>query len=315
MPHPQPLTTPAPDTSGGETLHQLFVMGSSAQALHSLAAIAPGLSEAELRVCIHLATIQNPQTHTAIASSREIADSTRLARSNVQRALDSLARRSLIATRQGTSTRPAAHLLNWTQTCAFPGGLTVGPPLQLQLPEMHQEIPRVALQQGHPSEPPLHARADSDDLIDKRSIDRSSSQTPILDQVLTARPQHFQASQLQRLRGYAYKWLTLQRAQSSSPAPDDLTLAQIATAAGGVEPAISFILDNLRDRQATTCQYLVTMLLQKLHGVAPHSIRARRAQLHAVNRSDPQPNATDKPGPDFAADLVAKLAAGAKTLR
>ncbi len=48
-------------------------MGSDAQAFRSLAALAPGLSEAELRLALYLASIQDPATHTAKASSRQIA--------------------------------------------------------------------------------------------------------------------------------------------------------------------------------------------------------------------------------------------------
>ena len=68
------------------------------QALRSLIALAPGLTEAELKVCLYLAGIQDPEHHSCRASSREIAEKTRLARANVVRAIDTLnARRACYA--------------------------------------------------------------------------------------------------------------------------------------------------------------------------------------------------------------------------
>lgn len=64
-----------------------------------------------------LALAANANTHlTTTASSRAIAKQTRLARSAVKNALHSLATRCLIATRQGSATRPGAHLLNFLAT-------------------------------------------------------------------------------------------------------------------------------------------------------------------------------------------------------
>jgi hypothetical protein len=265
-----------------------------------LVVIAPGLSEAELRTALYLASIQDPEHHTARASSRQIAEATRVSRSNIQRALDGLARRSLIATRQGSATAAAAYLLNWTQTTGFPGGLTAGPPPQLKLPG-------VASQQGHPS-----ARAEID-------IDPISDS--ILDRVLTARPQHFQASELTTVRSYAYKWLLLQRGQENAQAPDEQLCAQIAAAAGSVNAAVNFIYDHMADRQAETAAYLVTWILQKLHGIAPAVLRRRRAELRLVGTADnPAPPSSADPAPaaadrQFAAHLVAQAVHGAKTFR
>jgi hypothetical protein len=245
----------------------------AAQALNSLAAIAPGLTDAELRTCLYLATVQNPHTRTARASSRQIAAATRLARDSVQRALDSLARRCLIATRQGSATSPACHLLNWTQTTAFRGGPTIRPPVQ-------PELPGVARPSGHPSQP----------LIDISM----GSMDSLIDRVLTARPKQFERSQLDAVRGYAYKWLILQRGQHNAHAPDDFTVAQIITAAGGIARAVDWIRDNLQDRQAESCQYLVSMLLQRLHGITPAETKARRAQLKArkATQATPDPETT-----------------------
>lgn len=264
-------------------------MESAAQALLSLAALAPGLSEAELRVCIYLASIQDPHHHSAQASSRQITEATRLARANVQRAIDSLTRRCLIATRQGGGQRASTYLLNFTQTAALSTGLTARPLPQATLDLQPQEV---ASYQGHQSgpQPPLDIDVNPDS---------------ILDRVLTARPQHFQAGQLDQVRRYAYKWLLLQKGQSNAPPPDPLLCAQILTAAGSAIAACNFIVDHLQDRQAENCQYLVSWLLQKKHGIAPPTVKRRRAQLRLVGKGYT----------DFAADLVTEAAAGVKKLR
>jgi hypothetical protein len=302
----------------------------AAQALHSLAAIAPGLTEAELRIALQLAALQDTAGSTAV-SSRNLETRTRVARKNVQRALDSLNHRSLIRTTPGSATRPAVHSLSFTRTAAIPapapepdpdpqgglweesvrlGGVTATPPPANGWSHSDatptELLQGVASQRRHPLEP-LPA-LDIDTSID---LDRSSAQTrettnptpppdSILDRVLTARPQHFQESQLSELRGYAYKWLTMQRRQQDAHPPDLQTVAQLATACGGHVRAIRFIFDNLRDRQAETCQYLVTMALQRLHHIAPPTIKRRREQLKVVTRR--QAPAAGSPGEPVQAD-------------
>jgi hypothetical protein len=137
--------------------------------------------------------------------------------------------------------------------------------------------------------------------MDERSID-------IVDQVLRVRPQHFQDSQLHQLRAYAWKWLTLQRGMQDASPPDLFTLAQIAAAAGGINAAIGFITENLQDRQAKNCQYLVTMLLQRLHGVQPSAFKARRQQFHHAGAAVPAaPSDPEQPDPSFYEETLNKL--------
>jgi len=58
-------------------------------------------------------------------SSRNIAKATKLARSAVVRAIDSLTNRQLLlTTRQGTATRPSAYQLNFLLTAKMGGPLT-----------------------------------------------------------------------------------------------------------------------------------------------------------------------------------------------
>lgn len=74
----------------------ICVIGSAAQALWSLAAIAPRLGIAELRVAIHLATIADPRTHAAAPTERDIQQGTRVDRKNIRAVLRSLVKKHLI---------------------------------------------------------------------------------------------------------------------------------------------------------------------------------------------------------------------------
>jgi hypothetical protein len=107
-----------------------------------------------------------------------------------------------------------------------------------------------------------------------------------LDRILTARPQHFQRSHLDQIRGYAYKWLLLQRGRSQAPPPDDYVCARLIAAAGSPDAACSWILDHLQDYQAETCEYLVIWMMDKLHGFDRTTIKTRRAQLKLIRRRD-----------------------------
>src|SRR5689334_18217030 len=82
--------------------------------LKQIADIAKGLNKAELHVLIELAArAEATGEHDAIASSRELAEQTGLARSSVQIAIDSLHKKGLVHSDLGAATRPAMHRLLW----------------------------------------------------------------------------------------------------------------------------------------------------------------------------------------------------------
>lgn len=286
-----------------------------AQALLSLAAIAPGLSEAELRVCLYLVTIQHPRFHTVRASSRAIAEATRLERKNARRAIDSLTRRNLIATRQGGGTLASAYRLNFTQTVCL-GGVFSTPPVQQllpgvgsQQPHMHEPLPEgVGFSRPHQSGP-------------QAPLDIDVTTDSIVDRTLQARPNRFQTSEIAAVRGFAYKWLTLQRGQANAGPPDEIVCAQIATAAGGAGRACDWIRDHQHDYQAENCAYLVSALLQQLHGIAPPTVRRRRAELRVVAKKkapaaiEPTAEPTSQPDLEFSHDLIRQAIAASKSIR
>lgn len=81
-------------------------------ALKHIAAIAKGLSKAELHVLIELAARAEVAGGVmAQASSRELAEQTGLARASVQAAVDSLNRSGVIESDAGTPTRASQHRL------------------------------------------------------------------------------------------------------------------------------------------------------------------------------------------------------------
>ena len=79
-------------------------------ALEALADVAPTLKgEAELRVLIELIRREMRTGHEIALSSRELASACKISRTSAQAAIDKLAQRHLITTRQGTPTSPATH--------------------------------------------------------------------------------------------------------------------------------------------------------------------------------------------------------------
>jgi len=293
---------PAPESSPPDYL----LSEARAGALLSLVALAPGLGEAELRVCLYLASIENPG-HGARASSRQLAKATRLSRSNVQRALDSLNQRCLIATREGTATRSGSYLLNFTHTVAFKGGLTVGPPpAQMSLsggpvvgPPVWATLPPVpggvASQQGHPSEP-------------VPPVDISIQSDSILDRVLTAKPTHFDRRDLSELRpwvdGYWRQFGPLGR--DAHPL-DDTLLAQLLTVAP-LEQLIRLLKALFEERKKPELSpgWFITIALQREHGIEPAATKARRADLRIARRpQSPQPTQDNL---EFTAGLIGDLA-------
>lgn len=292
-------TSPNPINPG---LDPIYVIGARTAALMSLAALAPGLSEAELRTALYLASIEHPVHHSAAASSRQIARTTRLARSNVIRALDSLNRRFLITTRGGTATRSSHHTLNFTQTTAFQGGPAVGPPPQpnpsaLVLQQDHPSeplLPGVVLQQDHPSGPVA-------------PVDISIEPISILDRMLNSRPSHFDKTTLAQAGAWVHGYMTKLGDIPNPHPPDPYILAQFLAISDWEN--LKGLLRNLmaeRKRPGQSYAWFVTVALQRIHGVQPQVLKARRADLRIARR--PQAPEPTQDNLKFAADLVAGLA-------
>lgn len=315
-----PAAPAAPsDPPGDNRPDALSIIGSDADPLETLASLAPTLKEAELRIAVELASraARNP-ARVVTVSSRDLAKACKIARSAIVPALDSLTARGLLTSRQGTATKPAVHQVNFLLTARFPtlkGGPVTGPP---PTDEWSCNRTRVVLQKDQGGPFPGPPPPENAPLFEFAATIEFKTSNSILDRTLQARPNNFAKSDLQALAGYAYKWLILQKGMQGAHPPDNLTLAQLATAAGGTGRAISLILDNLQDRQAENCQYLVSLALQRIHGIQPAAVKRRRAELRLVHRGQAAPAAepaAGAPDPEFSADLIRQAVAGAKSLR
>src|SRR4051812_1963561 len=97
--------------------------------LNHIAAIAKGLNKAELHVLIELAArAELGGSHEVVASSRELAAQTGLARASVQAAIDSLNSSGVIKSDSGGATRAAQHQLMFLAAVEIEeGGPTIRP--------------------------------------------------------------------------------------------------------------------------------------------------------------------------------------------
>jgi hypothetical protein len=121
------------------------------EVLQRLAFLASSLSQAELRVLLELAVRAEAAGATEIAaSSRDLAQTTGLARASVQAAIDSLNARRFIQSDTGSPTKPALHRLVCFHAGKIESGLTTEPPVAQLL--SHGGIttePRMALPLSH----------------------------------------------------------------------------------------------------------------------------------------------------------------------
>jgi DNA-binding MarR family transcriptional regulator len=84
--------------------------------------MAPTLSHAELRILLCMALDTAADEHASgETSSRELHRQTKVARSNIQPAMDSLAKKGLITTRKGNGPKATRVHLSFTETIKFTG--------------------------------------------------------------------------------------------------------------------------------------------------------------------------------------------------
>lgn len=310
--HPEPAEYPL-----SEGAHRPQSHPNQPSALNRIAAIAPTLKEAELRVLQLLtAWAETAPHHTVTASSRTIAAFARVARSKVQPALDSLTARDLITTRQGTATSAASYHLNVLETVFLTGPLPGPPPPRsgATAPLFAEE--ELAPKRGHtgplsgPPEtanqplPPPTPALDSD-------YDRSN---PLIDRVLRAKPSHFPQDLIEE----ATTWmLTHMRKCSNRPSvhpPEPTVVAQVL--ACGPWEAIAAVLTDLLQHYTTPGEryaWYVTVMLQRLHDIRPEQVRRRREQLRAIKggKASAPP---ESPDPDFGPQLARTIASRVRSL-
>lgn len=282
-----------------------------ADAFRRLAALAPTLREAELRVCLALAALHARQPGAPVpASSRSLSSLTRLARSAVVAALDSLAARGLLGEIRGSTSRPAAYSLLWLETLEMPpqpGGPPTGPPQDSQnsVPVLFEDQPGlpagpgVVLQQdqGGPfAGPPPTGNKGLPPAVD---IDNDLLPIQIIDRLLTANPKNTPPADLANARRWLHGYrLKLGREPRVHP-PDDRILAQFLSIAPW--PALERLLyDLLAERKEPGYSYawFVSVALQRLHGLEPARYARLRDQRRAELKLVKAPQAAPEPEPD-----------------
>jgi DNA-binding MarR family transcriptional regulator len=322
-----------------------------------IAYLSPGLGEAELKVliCLTRRFAPNPSAigiKGGQVSSRKLAEETKLARPNVLKALNSLSGRNIIAIRPGTATEPATYYLTYLRVARM-GGIETIPPLALSQDQGGPfSIPPLALSQdqGGPfSIPPPALSQDQGGLFSippptlfdgqpgpaGARVDRSIEKPPeekdrsmfILDKVLKAKPSHFHQSDLAEARSWMYGFMVKKApldAQNPHP-PDDVTLAQYLTAAGGQAVTLIQKLLTENHKAPLSPQWFVTCALHRIHGISSDETKARRAELRiepkrhkaltGKQQQFPAPeektlSETQNHDPDFARELMTAALSG-----
>jgi len=289
---------------------------SQIEALQAVAAVAPGLSEAELRVLLALAVrAVNDPDFCCSASSRELAASTRCARANVQRAVDSLTAKLLIVTRLGGSKSASVYMLSFLKTFAFAGslgGLAARPPTpnyaeggwhrseatsttsaigqavdSLQSPEMAQNV--------------LFRSIDPNDR--KEKIDRlragAINANPI-EAMAKAKPKHYTAGQIDLARRWMYGLAVKLGREKDRHPPDDELLAQFLAIAPWPR-LLSLLIDLQSEGREVGYSYgwFLTVALQRIHNMSwsPAKQRAALAAVPATPVAAPEQVAMEFPAP------------------
>ena len=234
----------------------------------------------------------------------------------------------MIASRDGTATAKTGYKLTFLRVLEFrsKGGPFTGPP----------PSPEAVLFRDHPGpftgppqtdlfgqSGPAGARVDRS--IEKPPEEKDRSMF-ILDKVLKAKPSHFHQSDLAEARSWIYGFMVKKApldAQNPHP-PDDVTLAQYLTAAGG--QAVTLIQKLLTEKHTAprSPQWFVSVALDRLHGIRPKEADALRAELRiepkrhkaltGKQQQFPAPeektlSETQNHDPDFARELISEATA------
>ena len=291
--------------------------------LQHLAAIAPGLTEAELRVLIELAQRAEPPEFAGKVSQRVLAISTGCGRESVRRAIEGLVRDKHITVRPGATTRDAGTPFecNFLRTVPITSGLTMSPLEQKNSTAMDSpegltmrpvaEISTAPASASGLTMSPLptenqqltlaaelpRARVGSIKSFDSISIDReqeiSTKPTPeeaqlaILDRVLSARPRDFSEAQHAQARtsimGHVAKFPA--RLGEYNNAPDRIVTAQLLTVAEWPTLA-DFFLQLRIDRTQAGEKYVwfVAVALERIHGIRPEALKQKRDERRQLQQ-------------------------------
>jgi len=268
----------------------------SEAALRQLAAIAPTLKEGELRLLTHLtAEAARRQTLSIQASSRELENATGTARSAIQRAIDGLTSRGLIAVRQGTATKAAAYILRYLEIARIDAprdkcsGPLAGPPTDAG---GSGKGPGVALfeYKGGPlaGPPPAENAGDPEAApVDIEGVDcNRNTIDPTLQKIFQRRPEQFSPAALDQARRWMHGYMRKFGIESDQHPPDEKIAAQFLACgddAGGWPRLEALLHDLMAERKkAYSYAWFVSVALQRIHGIRPDLVKRQRAALKLV---------------------------------
>jgi hypothetical protein len=278
--------------------------------LQQIASVAHGLTKAELQVLLQLAARADQDGGlVALASSRELAETTGLARASVQVAIDSLNEKRLLTSSAGSAMQPAGHRLDCLEvvkpevsgpTAEPPvaqilgqGGLTIGPGVAQILSQGGPTVePGVAQNLGHRGleiRPPsdgktstcesalkerAYPRADSIDFKIEKTIDRLQKATRgDFDEAV------FELARNQIASHHA-KFARKENRQPNLP-DDQITAQFLAVAEWPKLEAMLMDLTSERKEAGHSHGWYVTVALQRIHGISPQQLREARNRRNA----------------------------------
>lgn len=298
-----------------------------------MAQLARGLKEAELRVLLALDALDpGPPVHGVRISSRKLAELAGIARSNVVKALDSLDTRAIITIRQGTATKAAGILLNYAKTVPIERGPVVGPPRSQNetTPVLFQDHPGPVL--GPPGGPTVRPPPTENKGLTGAAdrVDISNDSIRLIDRLLKANPKRIEPAKIETARRWLHGYQAKLGRERDPHPPDDRIVAQFLSIADW--PILERLLYDLmaeRKEPGYSYAWFVSVALQRIHGVQPATLKARRAELRVVKAGHtaepPQPQqqplepdnsepATAEADPGFSENLVRAASAGVKGL-
>ena len=158
---------------------------------------------------------------------------------------------------------PATGPPTWSDGRTTPGPMAGPPNVENMGLDLEQELPRARVE------------------LDTSDLDAES----VLDRLFKARPKDHPDSRIQEARrwlhGYAAKFPA--RGQDQPHPPDDQILAQFLAIAPW-ERLLGVMYDLMAERKQCGQSYawFVTVALQRIHGIKPDAVKARREELKLV---------------------------------
>lgn len=301
--------------------------------IEALADLAPTLKEAELRIYLELMRQEIHSGAAVTASSRQIATWCKIARSKAIPAIDSLTKRGLLTTRQGSANRTAIYQVNALQTVRIvqTGGPFRGPlEPETWSPKGTTQVP---LRDGSG---PLRGPgpADSKALAPAATaLDNFRLQNPTLDRVLKCKVSDFDKTTVEFFRRALHSYMAkfgrdeANRRYADTGAvphpPDNDVVARFLAVS---EPhrlmplieSLSYEAERDDTLQPHSYPWFVYVGLSRLAGIHFSATRQAEQQFRLHKRGQrtaPPAPAAEQTGLDFAQDLQRQAIAGVKKLR